>query len=93
MAERFPLIGDVRGRGAMCAMELVTDRSTKEPAKAEAAHLVEEAYTQGVVILKCGTYDNVIRFLPPLTIDEGLLDEAFDVVEKALATVEAERTG
>ena len=44
-----------------------------------------------MVILKCGTYDNVIRFLPPLTIADGLLDEAFDVLEKALATVEAER--
>jgi 4-aminobutyrate aminotransferase / (S)-3-amino-2-methylpropionate transaminase / 5-aminovalerate transaminase len=93
MAERFPLIGDVRGRGAMCAMELVTDRTTKEPAKAEAGRLVQEASAQGVVILKCGTYDNVIRFLPPLTIGEGLLDEAFDVLEKALATVETERTG
>jgi 4-aminobutyrate aminotransferase/(S)-3-amino-2-methylpropionate transaminase len=43
-----------------------------------------------VVVLKCGTYDNVLRFLPPLTISEGLLGEAFDVLEKALATVEAD---
>jgi 4-aminobutyrate aminotransferase/(S)-3-amino-2-methylpropionate transaminase len=88
MAERSELIGEVRGRGAMVAMELVEDRSTKAPAKAATGRLVEEAYRQGVVILKAGTYDNVIRFLPPLTIDEDLLSEGLDIVEKALATVQ-----
>jgi 4-aminobutyrate aminotransferase/(S)-3-amino-2-methylpropionate transaminase len=52
--------------------------------------VIEECYKQGVIVLKAGTYDNVIRFLPPLTIDEGLLLEGFDVVEKALATAESE---
>ena len=88
MAERSDLIGEVRGRGAMVAMELVEDRGAKVPAKAATGRLVEECYKQGVVILKAGTYDNVIRFLPPLTIDENLLAEGLDVVEKALVTVQ-----
>ncbi|HEY1330977.1 MAG TPA: 4-aminobutyrate--2-oxoglutarate transaminase [Actinomycetota bacterium] len=92
MAGRFPLIGDVRGRGAMVAIELVEDRATKVPAKAAASRLIEECYTQGVLILKAGTYDNVIRFLPPLTISDELLSEGLDVLEKALATVEADAT-
>jgi 4-aminobutyrate aminotransferase/(S)-3-amino-2-methylpropionate transaminase len=87
MADRFPLIGDVRGRGAMVAMELVEDRETKAPAKHSASTLIEECYREGVIILKAGTFDNVIRLLPPLTIDEGLLNEGLDVVEKAMATV------
>jgi 4-aminobutyrate aminotransferase/(S)-3-amino-2-methylpropionate transaminase len=89
MAQRLSLIGDVRGRGAMVAMELVEDRETKAPAKGAAGRLIEECYKQGVVILKAGTYDNVIRLLPPLTIGEELLSEGLDVLEKALATVEA----
>jgi 4-aminobutyrate aminotransferase/(S)-3-amino-2-methylpropionate transaminase len=90
MAERSSLVGDVRGRGAMVAMELVEDRETKHPAKAAASRIIEESYRQGVIVLKAGTFDNVIRFLPPLTIDEGLLLEGLDVVEKALHTAEAE---
>jgi 4-aminobutyrate aminotransferase/(S)-3-amino-2-methylpropionate transaminase len=54
---------------------------------------LEEACRQGVIVLKAGTYDNVIRLLPPLTIDEGLLSEGLDVLEKALATVEEESAG
>jgi len=92
MADRYDLIGDVRGRGAMVAMELVEDRGSKAPAKAATARLIEDCYRQGVVILKAGTYDNVIRLLPPLTIGEDLLGEGLDVLEKALATVE-EGTG
>ncbi|HEV8572832.1 MAG TPA: 4-aminobutyrate--2-oxoglutarate transaminase [Actinomycetota bacterium] len=84
--DRFGLVGDVRGLGAMVAMELVTDRATKAPAKDAAARIIEECYKQGVVVLKAGTYDNVIRLLPPLTIDEGLLDEGLGILEKALAS-------
>ncbi len=93
MGERFRSIGDVRGRGAMCAFEMVEDRATKTPAKAASSRLIEECYQQGVVTLKCGTYDNVVRLLPPLTIDEALLSEGLDVIEKALATVEGETLG
>jgi len=88
MADRYDLIGDVRGRGAMVAMELVEDRGSRAPAKAATSRLIEDCYRQGVVILKAGTYDNVIRLLPPLTIGEDLLGEGLDVLEKAVATVE-----
>ena len=84
MRERHELVGDVRGRGAMVAVELVTDRRTKEPAAAAATRVIKECYREGVIVLKAGTYDNVVRLLPPLTIDEGLLLEGLDVLDKAL---------
>ena len=90
MAGRFDLIGEVRGRGAMVAMEMVEDRSTRKPAAGTPGRLVEECYRQGVVVLKAGTYDNVIRLLPPLTIDDDLLLEGLDVIEKALSAVSEE---
>jgi 4-aminobutyrate aminotransferase/(S)-3-amino-2-methylpropionate transaminase len=89
MAERYPVIGEVRGRGAMIAMEMVEDRDSKAPAKGASSTVIEECYRQGVVVLKAGTYDNVIRLLPPLTIDEDLLNEGLDVLEKAVASVDA----
>ena len=88
MADRIPLIGDARGRGAMAAVELVLDRETKEPAKAEATRVIEECYREGVVVLKAGTFDNVVRLLPPLTISEDLLAEGLGVLEKALAAAQ-----
>jgi 4-aminobutyrate aminotransferase / (S)-3-amino-2-methylpropionate transaminase / 5-aminovalerate transaminase len=88
MRDRFTLIGDVRGRGAMAAIELVEDRGTKAPAKRAAGAVIEGCYRQGVIVLKAGTYDNVIRLLPPLTIEEGLLQEGLHVLEKALADVD-----
>jgi 4-aminobutyrate aminotransferase/(S)-3-amino-2-methylpropionate transaminase len=69
-------------------MELVEDRGTKAPAKRATGRLIEECYKQGVMVLKAGTYDNVIRLLPPLTIGEDLLGEGLDVLEKAMASVE-----
>lgn len=87
--ERFHLVGDVRGLGAMVAMELVVDRETKEPARDAAAQVLHESHAQGLVLLKAGTYDNVIRLLPPLTIDEGLLEEGLGIIEKALASIPA----
>ena len=93
MADRFPAIGDVRGRGAMVAIELVSDRATKAPLPALASRVIEECYRQGVIVLKAGTYDNVIRFLPPLVIDEGLLSEGLDVLEKAFTTAEEAHQG
>jgi 4-aminobutyrate aminotransferase / (S)-3-amino-2-methylpropionate transaminase / 5-aminovalerate transaminase len=78
-------VGDVRGVGAMVALELVRDRETKEPATEEAARVLHECHRQGLVVLKAGTYDNVVRLLPPLTIDEGLLEEGLGILEKALA--------
>jgi 4-aminobutyrate aminotransferase / (S)-3-amino-2-methylpropionate transaminase / 5-aminovalerate transaminase len=85
MAETHELIGDVRGRGAMNAIELVTDRGTKEPADAATGTIAKRCLENGVIVLTAGTYSNVVRLLPPLTIDEPLLDEGLDVLEDALA--------
>jgi len=74
--------------GILQAMGLVKDRGTKAPAKAATSRLIEECYQQGVVVMKAGTYNNVIRFLPPLTIDQDLLSEGLDIVDKSLAAVQ-----
>ncbi|SDC62966.1 4-aminobutyrate--2-oxoglutarate transaminase [Nocardioides lianchengensis] len=79
-----PVIGDVRGRGAMMAIELCTPGTT-EPDAARAAAVSSYCHSQGVVTLTCGTWGNVFRFLPPLSISDELLDEAFDVVAEAFA--------
>jgi 4-aminobutyrate aminotransferase / (S)-3-amino-2-methylpropionate transaminase / 5-aminovalerate transaminase len=87
--DRSNLVGDVRGRGAMVAIELVSDRETKAPAKEAAARVIAQCFRQGVIVLKAGTFDNVVRLLPPLTIDEGLLDEGLGILEKSLAVAES----
>ena len=84
LAERFPAVGDVRGRGAMMAIELVAPGG-HEPDAALASRVAAACHAEGVVVLTCGTYGNVLRFLPPLVIPEALLAEGLDVVEKALA--------
>jgi 4-aminobutyrate aminotransferase/(S)-3-amino-2-methylpropionate transaminase len=70
-------------------MELVEDRSTKAPAKEAASAVIEECYRQGLIVLKAGTYDNVVRLLPPLTIDDGLVNEGLSLIEKALSATTA----
>jgi 4-aminobutyrate aminotransferase / (S)-3-amino-2-methylpropionate transaminase / 5-aminovalerate transaminase len=80
----FTCIGDVRGLGAMVAMELVKDRDTREPAPALTKALVQAAAAKGLVILSCGTYANVIRFLIPLVASDALIDEGLDILESAL---------
>jgi 4-aminobutyrate aminotransferase/(S)-3-amino-2-methylpropionate transaminase len=86
MAERHPVIGDVRGRGAMMAIELVAADGRSPNSEATSA-LAKICHGEGVVMLTTGTYGNVIRFLPPLSIPDSLLDEGLDVLEKAMATV------
>ena len=82
-----PRIGDVRGRGAMMAIELV-DPETGRPDAALTSRVLAAAIAQGVVLLTCGTYGNVIRFLPPLAISDELLNEGLDIVWKALTDAE-----
>jgi 4-aminobutyrate aminotransferase / (S)-3-amino-2-methylpropionate transaminase / 5-aminovalerate transaminase len=82
--ERWDAIGDVRGLGAMLAIELVTDRGTKEPAAEVASDIVEAAAARGLLLLKSGIYSNCIRVLTPLVISDAELDEALDVWEQAL---------
>jgi 4-aminobutyrate aminotransferase / (S)-3-amino-2-methylpropionate transaminase / 5-aminovalerate transaminase len=85
--QRWPRIGDVRGLGAMLAIELVRDPAAKDPAPELAAAVIEEALQRGVLLLKAGVYGNCIRVLCPLTISDGELDEGLDVWEEALAAV------
>jgi 4-aminobutyrate aminotransferase/(S)-3-amino-2-methylpropionate transaminase len=82
--ERFPQIGDVRGLGAMLAIELVKDPATKEPDADLATAVVEEAARSGLLLLKSGIYSNCIRVLSPLTLSDAELDEALAVWEQAL---------
>jgi len=79
-----PRVGDVRGRGAMVAAEFV-DPTTGEPDGALTAAVAKKCIAEGVVVLTCGTFGNVIRFLPPLSISDELLREGLDVVADALA--------
>ena len=82
--ERWPSVGDVRGLGAMLAIELVADRTTKKPAPELASPVVEAAAERGLLLLKSGIYSNCIRVLVPLVISNAELDEALDVWEQAL---------
>ncbi len=82
--ERFPALGDVRGLGAMLAIELVEDRKTKRPAADLATAVVTEAAKRGLLLLKAGIYSNCIRVLSPLTLSDEELDEALSVWEEAL---------
>ena len=82
--QRWPAIGDVRGLGAMLAIELVNDATTKDPAPGLATKVVEAAAERGLLLLKSGIYSNCIRVLVPLVISSAELDEALDVWEDAL---------
>jgi 4-aminobutyrate aminotransferase/(S)-3-amino-2-methylpropionate transaminase len=83
LAEQHAQIGDVRGRGAMLAIEIVTP-GTRTPDAAEATLISSACHQRGVLTLTCGTFGNVLRFLPPLVMPEPLLTEALDVLAEAL---------
>ncbi len=85
--ERWDKVGDVRGLGAMLAIELVRDPGTKEPAADLASAVIEGAFRNGLLLVKSGTDGNCIRVLTPLVITDAELDEALGVWEDALATV------
>jgi 4-aminobutyrate aminotransferase/(S)-3-amino-2-methylpropionate transaminase len=84
--QRWAAIGDVRGLGAMLAIELVHDRDTKDPAPELATKVVEAASERGLLLLKSGIYSNCIRVLVPLVISDAELDEALGAWEDALGT-------
>ena len=86
LAETYPVIADVRGRGAMVAIEL-TKRGTLEPDPAATAAVAGFCHKQGLLVLTCGTFGNVLRFLPPLVIGEDLLEEGLDILEDAFASL------
>src|SRR5437667_11320419 len=90
--KRWPIIGDVRGLGAMQAIELVQSQEKREPAEEETKQIVQYCYEHGVIILTAGSYSNVIRLLMPLVITDEQMDEGLDVLEGALQIVcEAKR--
>jgi len=86
-AARYDCIGDVRGLGAMMALELVADRKSKAPDKATTQALLAAALQRGLILLSAGTYGNVVRVLAPLTTPDPILDEGLDVMEQALQAV------
>jgi 4-aminobutyrate aminotransferase-like enzyme len=85
--ERFDAIGDVRGPGAMLAVEYVEDRETKEPAPGVASRVAEEAAVRGLLLLKAGVHSNCNRVLCPLVITDTELDEGLGAWEEALEAV------
>jgi 4-aminobutyrate aminotransferase/(S)-3-amino-2-methylpropionate transaminase len=88
--DRHPAVGDVRGRGAMWALEMVADRATKEPLAADKMGAIARGCLEhGVVILTAGTYGNVVRLLPPINIDEALLEDGLSVLEEAIGAATA----
>jgi 4-aminobutyrate aminotransferase / (S)-3-amino-2-methylpropionate transaminase / 5-aminovalerate transaminase len=82
LADKYGVIGDVRGRGAMLAVEVVGP-GTKDPDPTLTAALSAACHQQGLITLTAGTFGNVLRFLPPLVIDDGLLNEGLDILETA----------
>jgi 4-aminobutyrate aminotransferase/(S)-3-amino-2-methylpropionate transaminase len=85
--KKWPLIGEVRGLGGMCAIEMVRNRETKEPADKETKELGRYCYEHGLITITAGTYNNVMRILVPLVITDEQMDEALDVMETGLAHV------
>jgi 4-aminobutyrate aminotransferase/(S)-3-amino-2-methylpropionate transaminase len=84
MAKKYPVIGEVRGTGAMQAIELVKPGTT-EPNSEVMSAVIKYCQQKGVLILSAGTYSNVIRLLPPLVIPENLLIEALEIIDEAFA--------
>lgn len=86
--EKYDIIGDVRGIGPMIAMELVQDRQTKIPAAEETKALVKYCLDRGLLILSCGSYGNVLRFLMPLVITDEQLQKGLSIVDDGFAAIQ-----
>ncbi len=84
---KYPIIGDVRGKGLMLGIEMVKDRQTKEPAKAECAQVLENAREMGLLIGKGGLWGQTIRFAPPMCINQADADFVIDVFDAAFAAL------
>lgn len=87
LQEKHEIIGEVRGLGPMMAMELVTDRQTKQPAADQAKALVAGAMEKGLLLLACGNFGNVIRTLMPLVTSQEELDQGFAILDECLGEV------
>jgi 4-aminobutyrate aminotransferase/(S)-3-amino-2-methylpropionate transaminase len=88
--KKWPLVGDVRGLGGMCAIELVRNAQTREPADSETKEIAKYCYEHGLITITAGTFNNVMRILVPLVVTDEQFDEGLNVIEAALASV-AER--
>ncbi len=88
---RVAEIGDVRGLGPMLAIELVTDRKTKEPAADLVTRTIAEALDRGLLLMGSGVFSNVIRFLPPLNIEDAQLERGLALLEESLVAAGATR--
>jgi 4-aminobutyrate aminotransferase/(S)-3-amino-2-methylpropionate transaminase len=82
--ERYPVVGDVRGLGAMVGMELVVDRKTKEPATALTKRLINLSREKGLLMISAGTHSNIIRSLMPLVITDDQLDGGLKIIGDVL---------
>ena len=89
--KKWPLIGEVRGLGGMCAIELVRNAQTREPADSETKEIAKYCYEHGLITITAGTFNNVMRILVPLVVTDEQFDEGLNVIEAALASV-AERS-
>ncbi len=89
---RWELVGEVRGLGAMQAMELVRSRATREPADTETKEVSQFCYEHGLITITAGSYGNVIRLLMPIVITDSQMNEALDVLESALAAVSEKKS-
>jgi 4-aminobutyrate aminotransferase / (S)-3-amino-2-methylpropionate transaminase / 5-aminovalerate transaminase len=85
--KKWTLVGDVRGLGAMCAIELVRNPNTREPADTETKEIAQYCYEHGLISITAGTYNNIIRILVPLAVSDEQFDEGLGVIESALASV------
>jgi 4-aminobutyrate aminotransferase/(S)-3-amino-2-methylpropionate transaminase len=85
LADTYPVIGDVRGRGAMIAVELVEREGDRVPAPDFAARVAGRCHADGLLVLTAGSYGNVLRFLPPLSISDALLKEGLTILGEAIA--------
>ena len=82
--EKYPVIGDVRGMGAMIGLELVKDAKSKEPAAELTSKVIQSAAQKGLIIENAGIYGNVLRFLAPLVITDEQLQAGLDILEEAI---------
>ena len=91
LQEKYDVVGDVRGLGSMCAMELVKDPATKEPNKELTNRIVQEANKRGLLLLSAGAFGNVLRILMPLVITDEQLEEGLTIIEESMKAAIAEQ--
>ena len=87
MQKKYPVIGDVRGLGAMVAIELVSDPESKKPGTEETKKVMKYCYEKGLILVKAGMYDNIVRLLPPLVTTKEQQEAAMDIIEDSLKTL------